>query len=228
MSDHAGLDVSDVTVTFEVAPVLDEVSLSVAAGDVVALLGPSGSGKSTLLRVIAGILAPDSGRIAVQGVDVTDRPTHRRGVGMVFQDNQLFPHLSVLDNVAFGPKMAGATRSDRAERAARSAPAGRPGRLRGPTRDRPVRRGGRSASHWPDRWRLSRRWCCSTNRSQDSTASSMIGWPVNWHRCCETHTSPPCWSPMTPTKRSRSPTGPSSSPTSERSAFVSCAPTAGR
>ncbi len=119
MSDHAGLDVSDVTVTFEVAPVLDEVSLSVAAGDVVALLGPSGSGKSTLLRVIAGILAPDSGRIAVQGVDVTDRPTHRRGVGMVFQDNQLFPHLSVLDNVAFGPKMAGATRSDRAERAAR-------------------------------------------------------------------------------------------------------------
>ena len=103
---------------------LDGVSLSVGAGDVVALLGPSGSGKSTLLRVIAGIIVPDSGRVVVHGVDVTEQPTHRRGVGMVFQDNQLFPHMSVLDNVAFGPKMAGATRSDRDERASRLAPAG--------------------------------------------------------------------------------------------------------
>jgi thiamine transport system ATP-binding protein len=99
--------------------VLDDVSLSVHSGAVVALLGPSGSGKSTLLRVIAGIIRPDRGRIHVHGVEVTDRPTHRRGVGMVFQDNQLFPHLSVLDNVAFGPKMAGAARSARNERAAR-------------------------------------------------------------------------------------------------------------
>ncbi len=131
MNDHPGLEVRAVTVSFAVprdpgsgdrdsrTTVLDGVSLSVAAGDVVALLGPSGSGKSTLLRAIAGIIAPDSGRISVHGVDVTDLPTHRRDVGMVFQDNQLFPHLSVLDNVAFGPKMAGAPRSERAERAAR-------------------------------------------------------------------------------------------------------------
>jgi thiamine transport system ATP-binding protein len=126
VNDHPGLDVRDVTVTFAALSdqgpgnrVLDGVSLSVEAGDVVALLGPSGSGKSTLLRVIAGIIVPDSGRVVVHGVDVTDQPTHRRGVGMVFQDNQLFPHMSVIDNVAFGPKMAGASRSERSERASR-------------------------------------------------------------------------------------------------------------
>ena len=132
MNDHPGLDIDDVTVTFPARDgsavpgdpgsgnrVLDAVSLSIGAGEVVALLGPSGAGKSTLLRVIAGILVPDSGRVLVHGVDVTGLPAHRRGVGMVFQDNQLFPHLSVLDNVAFGPKMAGARRSERTERASR-------------------------------------------------------------------------------------------------------------
>jgi len=133
MNDHPGLDVENVSVSFAVSPnqaagdgetptirnlVLDGVSLSVGAGEVVALLGPSGSGKSTLLRVIAGTVAPDSGRVLVHGVDVSTRPTHLRGVGMVFQDNQLFPHMSVLDNVAFGPKMAGVGRSERNERAA--------------------------------------------------------------------------------------------------------------
>jgi len=131
--DQPGLDVREVSVSF-VAPraqtsgdhdpagrvvVLDGVSLSVSSGEVVALLGPSGSGKSTLLRVVAGIVTPDSGRVFVHGLDVTERPTHLRGIGMVFQDNQLFPHMSVLDNVAFGPKMAGVARSERTERAAR-------------------------------------------------------------------------------------------------------------
>ncbi len=99
--------------------VLDGVSLAVPSGEVVALLGPSGSGKSTLLRVIAGIVAPDAGRVRVNGVDVTATPTHRRGIGMVFQDNQLFPHLTVLDNVAFGPKMAKVSHAERDERASR-------------------------------------------------------------------------------------------------------------
>lgn len=119
MNDHPGLEVRAVTVSFDGDLVLDRVSLSVGSGNVVALLGPSGSGKSTLLRVVAGIIPPDSGRIVVHGVDVTELPTHRRGVGMVFQDNQLFPHMSVLDNVAFGPKMAGVSRAERAERASR-------------------------------------------------------------------------------------------------------------
>ncbi len=84
---------------------LDAVSLRVTDGEVVALLGPSGSGKSTLLRVIAGLVAPDSGSVHIDGRDVTSVPTHRRGVGMVFQDEQLFPHRDVAANVEFGLRM---------------------------------------------------------------------------------------------------------------------------
>lgn len=115
----ADVELSGISVSFDGTTVLDHVGLSVAAGEVVALLGPSGSGKSTLLRVVAGIVAPDSGMVSIDGADVTHTPTHRRGVGMVFQDNQLFPHRSTLDNVAFGLKMAGVSRADRHERAAR-------------------------------------------------------------------------------------------------------------
>ena len=116
----AGADIAviDVDVSFDTTPVLRRANLHVAAGDVVALLGPSGSGKSTLLRVIAGIVGPDRGRVLVGGVDVTGMPTHRRGVGLVFQDNQLFPHRSTLDNVAFGLKMRGVDRSERNRSAA--------------------------------------------------------------------------------------------------------------
>ncbi|HYN31796.1 MAG TPA: ABC transporter ATP-binding protein [Ilumatobacteraceae bacterium] len=109
------LEVRDIRVAFESSVVLDGVSLHVASGESVALLGPSGSGKSTLLRVIAGMIAPDAGIVMVDGIDVTHLATHRRGVGMVFQDNQLFPHLSTLDNVTFGPKLAGASKDDRNE-----------------------------------------------------------------------------------------------------------------
>ena len=111
--------VDDVTVSFGDVVVLDELSLTIASSEIVALLGPSGSGKSTLLRVIAGIVAPDSGTVSIDGDDVTRVPTHRRGVGMVFQDNQLFPHRNVLDNVAFGLKMGGVPKPERNERAQR-------------------------------------------------------------------------------------------------------------
>lgn len=117
----AGADVvvTDVDVSFDDVHVLQSVNLRVAASEVVALLGPSGSGKSTLLRVIAGMVAPDAGSVSIDGTEVTHTPTHRRGVGMVFQDNQLFPHRSTLDNVAFGLKMAGVGRAERHERAER-------------------------------------------------------------------------------------------------------------
>ena len=112
------LDLQGITVAFDDNVVLDDVSLSVASGEIVGLLGPSGSGKSTLLRAIAGTIRPDRGTIALDGQDVSAVPTHARGVGMVFQDNQLFPHRSVGENVAFGLKMTGVGRADRRRRAA--------------------------------------------------------------------------------------------------------------
>jgi molybdate transport system ATP-binding protein len=96
-------------------PLCLDVDLEVADGEVLAVLGPNGAGKSTLLRVLAGLLAPEEVRIAVDG-EVWDAPdlhlpAHRRRLGMVFQDHLLFPHLSVLDNVAFGPRCRGVHRS---------------------------------------------------------------------------------------------------------------------
>jgi thiamine transport system ATP-binding protein len=110
------LEVSDVVVAFDERVVLDRVSLALQPGEIVALLGPSGSGKSTLLRVIAGLLAPRAGRVAIDGIDVTTTPAHRRGVGMVFQDEQLFPHRDVAANIEFGLRMAGVKQPARRQR----------------------------------------------------------------------------------------------------------------
>ena len=112
------LAVRDITVRFGSRTVLDQLSLSVATGEVVALLGPSGAGKSTLLRVIAGLLQPDEGSVWLDDRNVTEVATHRRSVGLVFQDEQLFPHLTVAENVGFGLRMQGASRSDIAARVA--------------------------------------------------------------------------------------------------------------
>ena len=112
------LEVRDVTVSFDDRVVLDHVNLRVADAEVVALLGPSGSGKSTLLRVIAGILEPDAGSVLVDGVVVDGVPPHRRRVGMVFQDEQLFPHLDVAGNIGFGLRMQGTDRATIAQRVA--------------------------------------------------------------------------------------------------------------
>lgn len=105
------LRLDGVGVTFDGTPVLSDVSLDVADREVVAILGPSGSGKTTLLRVVAGLQAPTAGRVLVDGRDVTEVPTHRRGVGLMFQDHALFPHRDVAGNVGFGLRMAGAPRA---------------------------------------------------------------------------------------------------------------------
>jgi sulfate/thiosulfate transport system ATP-binding protein len=81
---------------------LDDVSLNVRDGSLTALLGPSGGGKSTLLRVIAGLEAPDSGRVLIGGEDATTKPPQRRDVGFVFQHYAAFKHMTVAKNVAFG------------------------------------------------------------------------------------------------------------------------------
>ena len=94
-----------------------EVSLSIPRGSLVALLGPSGCGKTTTLRMVAGLEAPDAGRILVDGRDVTRLPPHARRMGVVFQSYALFPHMSVLANVAFGLRMQGVRRAERERRA---------------------------------------------------------------------------------------------------------------
>jgi thiamine transport system ATP-binding protein len=114
----AMLEARDVSVAFDGTAVLTGVSLRVEDGEVVALLGPSGSGKSTLLRVVAGLVTPDRGSVHIDGRDVTATPTHRRGVGMVFQDEQLFPHRDVAANVGFGLRMQGRPRTEVAGRVA--------------------------------------------------------------------------------------------------------------
>src|SRR5436190_3282815 len=96
------ISVSNVSKRFGTFTALDDVSASVEAGSLTALLGPSGSGKSTLLRVIAGLERPDSGTVSISGLDVTGRPPQERGVGFVFQHYAAFKHMTVYDNIAFG------------------------------------------------------------------------------------------------------------------------------
>ncbi|GAA4337338.1 ABC transporter ATP-binding protein [Variovorax defluvii] len=84
---------------------LHEVSLDVRTGELVAVIGPSGSGKSTLLKLVSGLETGHAGRIALDGEDLSHTPVHRRHIGMVFQSYALFPHLDVLDNVAYGLKL---------------------------------------------------------------------------------------------------------------------------
>jgi len=101
------LTVRSLAVTLEGRRILHDVSLHVDTGRTLAACGPSGSGKTTLLRAIAGLVAVDSGTVAVDGVDVTNTPTHRRSIGLVFQDNQLFPHMNVARNIGYGLRVLG-------------------------------------------------------------------------------------------------------------------------
>ena len=84
---------------------LHEVSLKVRRGELMTLLGPSGCGKTTLLNLVAGFFSPDGGEIAIDGLRVNDVPTYQRGIGMMFQNYALFPHMTVGANVAYGLKM---------------------------------------------------------------------------------------------------------------------------
>ena len=95
------LALTDITLNYEGRTILNNASLNVARGEIVSLVGPSGSGKTTLLRVIAGLEQPSQGNVVIDGKLMTGVPTHKRDVGLVFQDNQLFPHLCVFDNIAY-------------------------------------------------------------------------------------------------------------------------------
>ncbi|MGY6634744.1 MAG: ABC transporter ATP-binding protein [Alkalilacustris sp.] len=98
------LEVAGLTRHFQGAdsPAVDRVSLTLGDGELLALLGPSGCGKTTTLRMIGGLEQPDAGAVRLSGRDITHLPVERRGIGIVFQDYALFPHLNVHDNVRFG------------------------------------------------------------------------------------------------------------------------------
>jgi putative spermidine/putrescine transport system ATP-binding protein len=108
----------DVRKTFGDVVAVERLSLEVKAGEFFTMLGPSGSGKTTTLRVIAGFELADSGRVELHGVDVTRSAPYEREVNTVFQDYALFPHMNVLENVAYGLRVKGVSKRDRRERAA--------------------------------------------------------------------------------------------------------------
>lgn len=96
----SGLEVRGLTKRFKAETALEDVSLSVAQGETLALFGPSGAGKTVLLRCLAGAVDPTEGSILIAGEDVTDTPPESRGIGMAFQNFALFPHMSAFDNIA--------------------------------------------------------------------------------------------------------------------------------
>ena len=107
------LEVVDLTVQRGTRRVLDGVSLSVQPGERLVLHGPSGCGKTTLLYAIAGLVDIERGAIRISDRDVTTTPAHQRDIGLVFQDNQLFPHFDVADNVSYSLRVRGMAKRER-------------------------------------------------------------------------------------------------------------------
>src|SRR5450759_3571452 len=116
---HAGVEVRMEELSRRYGPVvaLNELTLTLAPGELVALLGPSGCGKTTAMRLVAGLEEADSGRVVFGGRDVTDLPANKRDVGMVFQAYSLFPHMTAQQNVAFGLSLHKVASAERRKRA---------------------------------------------------------------------------------------------------------------
>ena len=110
------IDLSSLEMRFGDVRAVHDVTLSIAEGEFVTLLGPSGCGKTTLLKMISGFLTPTAGTIRLNGADVTALPPERRDTALCFQSYALFPHLTVAENIEFGPRQMGLARSERQAR----------------------------------------------------------------------------------------------------------------
>jgi putative spermidine/putrescine transport system ATP-binding protein len=114
----AFLELTNLEKVFGANRVVKDFTLGIEKGEFVSLLGPSGCGKTTVLRMVAGFETPTSGRIRIDGQDVTGQRTNQRAIGMMFQAYALFPNMTVADNVAFGLKVKGVARAEREARVA--------------------------------------------------------------------------------------------------------------
>ena len=110
------LKVTNLSVSFAGTPIISDLSFEVPTATTLAITGPSGIGKSTVLQAICGLVRISSGAISVDDRDVTQLPTHKRGIGMVTQSNDLFPHLTVSQNIAFGLRMRGVSPRETSDR----------------------------------------------------------------------------------------------------------------
>ena len=138
--------------------VVDDLSLDIVKGEFLTLLGPSGSGKTTTLMMLAGFEWPNSGRIFMDGQDITDLPPHKRDMGVVFQSYALFPHMSVVDNVAFPLAVRNVPADESKRRVAEALElVHRPAMATASPGNCPAA----SSSAWrlPVRWSTGRAWC---------------------------------------------------------------------
>ena len=110
------LDVSHLCVAYDNTSIIADISFSVGTGETLAITGPSGVGKSTVLHAICGLIRVRSGSVLIDGVNVTNVPTHKRGIGLVSQTGDLFPTMTVFDNVEFGLQMSKTPKPERSRR----------------------------------------------------------------------------------------------------------------
>lgn len=110
------LNVSNLSVAFDGITILDEISFTVPTGETLAITGPSGIGKTTLLHAICGIIRTTHGTVLIDDTDITSLPTHKRGIGLVSQTGDLFPTMTVSQNIEFGLRISRIPQKDRAVR----------------------------------------------------------------------------------------------------------------
>src|SRR5216683_2514877 len=188
----ASLEVAEVEVFYGALQVLDRISLAVAGGEFIALLGSSGCGKTTLLRALCGFVPVARGRITVAGRDITDLAPDKRDMAMVFQSYALWPHMTVAQNIGYGLKLR---HVGRAEIAARIDELLAMLRLDG----------------LGERWQSARRCCCSTSPCPTWMPVSARMYDTRSRHCSKSSASRPCMSRTIVRRRWSWPTALSSS-----------------